>query len=265
MRCVAALAFILAASATALAAQTAERAGAASVGPETIEVPLRERAGRLYVPVRTADGSTLDFLLSTASSVTVLSESGARAVGDGGSLTFAGRAVPLSGSQTLADADLTVDGKVFDGMIGSNALNRFDLLVDAPAGRLLLKSPGPSVEWPGVPLAEPLRLQVFHGVILGLDVEVEGTVYPALLDLGTPGVLANARVMTDAALRERPARSLRIGGATFEDVRVQETDHPVIRAFSAGDSGFVLVGASVALECVLSLSWVHRELRTCVR
>jgi len=261
MRYMTSILFALALGSTPLIAQ----AGAgADAGHETIEVPVSVHAGRLYVPVRTAAGRTLDFLLGTASSVTVLSESGARAA-DGGALAMGGVAVPMSGSQTLADADLTVDGKVFDGMIGSNTLNRFDVLIDAPGGRMLLKAPAESVEWPGVALSDPVRVQVFHGVILGVDVELDGTDYPGLLDLGTPEILANARVMADGGLSDRPARTLRIGGITLENVPVKETDHPVVRAFSAGGNGFVLVGAPVALDCALSLSWVHREMRTCVR
>jgi hypothetical protein len=39
----------------------------------------------------------------------------------------------------------------------------------------------------------------------------------------------------------------------------------VVRRFAGNDTGFVLVGAHIALDCVLSVSWVHRELRTCVK
>jgi hypothetical protein len=245
---------------TALATPVVEQ----SAGGPGNGVPLHVHAGRLYVPVRTADGAVLDFVLSTGTSVTVLTESAARKLGEGAELTLGGHAVPLDGSQTIPDGSLTTAGKVFDGMIGSNTLNRFDLLIDLPGGKLVLKSPGPRVQWSGVRLSEPVRLQVFHGVILGLDVEVNGSKYGAMLDLGTPAVLANARAMVEAKLAAGPA-TLRLGGVTLTGVSIAETDHPAVARFSTTGNAFLLLGSPVALDCVLSVSWVHRELRTCVK
>jgi hypothetical protein len=253
----------LLAAACAAAALAAPAHGQVAGGMAT-EVPLRVHDGRLYVPVRTAAGAELDFVLSTGTGVTVLSETTARKLGEGAALTLGGQSVPLDGSQTLPDASLVTAGKAFAGMIGANTLNRFDLLIDVPGGKLVLRSPGPSVQWSGVRLSEPVRLQVYHGIALGLEVELNGTKYGALLDLGTAAVLANARAVADAKLSAGPA-TLRIGETTFTDVSIAETDHPVVRRFAGDDTGFVIVGAHIALDCVLSVSWVHRELRTCVK
>lgn len=249
-------ALLLLAGAGPLAAQ------AAAGGP--IEIPLRKQGGRLVVPVRTAGGAELSFVLSTGTAVTVLSESGARRAGKDAQLTLSGLPVPMTHSETVPDASLTVDGKVLDGMIGVNTLNRFDMLVDAPGGRLVLKPTGRSVSWEGLALSEPVRLRVLHGVVLSLDVELNGRPYPAMLDLGTNRVLANERAIAEAGVKGGRAR-VRVGGVTIADAPVAVSDHPVIQRFSPNGDGFVLVGAPVALDCVIAVSWVHRELRTCVR
>lgn len=229
-----------------------------------VEVPLRAHGGRIIVPVNTADGGKLDFILTTGSGVTVLTESTARRLGPGAALTLGGLPVPMDGAQTVPDASLRTAGRDLAGMIGPNMLNAFDILVDVPGGRLVLKPVGRAVTWDGVALSEPVRLRVYHGIVLGLDVEMNGKPYPAMLDLGTPGVLVNERVISEAGVTGGRA-TLRLGGRTFRDVPTQATDHPVIQRFSPNGDGFVLVGTAVALDCAVSVSWVHRELRTCVR
>ncbi|GMV06262.1 MAG: hypothetical protein AMXMBFR53_25380 [Gemmatimonadota bacterium] len=237
----------------------------AQTGPAgPVEVPLRTHGGRLIVPVKAADGAQLDFILTTGSGVTVLSESAARRLGEGAALTLGGLPVPMDGAQTVPDASLRTSGRDFAGMIGPNMLNAFDILVDVPGRRLVLKPVGRAVSWEGVALSEPVRLRVYHGIVLGLDVELNGKPYPAMLDLGTPGVLVNARVFSEAAVTGGRA-SLELGARTFADVPTEATDHPAIQRFSPNGDGFVLVGSAVALECAVSVSWVHRELRTCVR
>lgn len=230
---------------------------------DAVEVPLRVRGGRLHVPVRGPDGPELDFVLSTGTAVTVLSESLATRVGLDADLELGGVPVDMLHARALPDGDLAAGGDAFDGMIGPNTLNDFDALVDAPGGRLLLRPVGPRVRWEGVALSDPVRLRVYHGIVLGLDVELNGTAYPAMLDLGTPGVLVNDGVIRDAGDAADGPWRLRVGGATWDDVPVTESDHPVIRRFSPSGDGFVLVGTAVALECAISVSWVHRELRTC--
>lgn len=237
-------------------------AQARPAGP--VEVPLRTHGGRFIVPVKAADGAELDFILSTGSAVTVLSQSTARRLGEGAALTLGGLPVPMDGAQTLPDASLRTAGRDFAGMIAPNMLNAFDILVDAPRGRLVLKPVGRAVSWEGVALSEPVRLRVYHGIVLGLDVEMNGRPYPAMLDLGTPGVLVNERVVSEAGVTGGRA-TLKLGARTFADVPTEVTDHPAIQRFSPGGDGFVLVGTAVSLDCAVSVSWVHREMRTCVR
>jgi hypothetical protein len=254
------LATLLLAASGAAVGPTAARAqdGAA------VEVPLSVRAGRLVVPVRAADGTELSFLVSTGSAVTVLSASGATRAG-GGPLTLGGLPVDLEGHQTVDDATLRVDGVVMDGLVSNNTLNDFDVLFDVPGGRLLLKPFGRAVTWPGVTLSEPVRLRVYHGVVLALDVEVQGRTYPAMLDLGAPALLVNQAVLDEAGVTGGTVERFALGATEFRDLPVRVSDHPSIARFSPGGDGFVVVGAPPAMACAIAVSWVHRELRTCVR
>lgn len=247
-----------------LLAALASPAAAQAPAGAPVEVALRTHGGRLIVPVRSANGEDLEFIVSTGSTATVLTESAAKRVGDAG-LTLGGLTVPMDGSQTVPDGSLTTAGTRFDGMIGGNMLSAYDVLFDAPGGRLVLKPVGRAVEWKGESLSEPVRLRVYHGVILGLDVELGGAPYPAMLDLGTPALLVNAAVVKAGGVAGGKAGTLRLGSVTFRDLPAAESDHPVIQRFSPNGDGFVLVGAPIALECAVSVSWVHRELRTCVR
>lgn len=228
-----------------------------------VEIPLSVQAGRLVIPVQAADGTPLRFLVSLGSAVTVLSESGAAKVGEGVP-TMGGLALNMEGSRTLPDASLTVDGVVMDGLVSSSTLNEFDILFDVPGGRMVLKPFGRQVSWPGVELSDPVTLRIYHGLVVALDVEVEGTPYPAMLELGAPALLVNEAVLSENHITDGRA-ALTLGSVTLAGVPIEKSDHPSIERFSPNGDGFVIVGAAAARDCAMALSWVHRELRTCVR
>lgn len=227
-----------------------------------VEVPLRLQDGRLVVSAQAPDGAELDLYLSTGSPSTVLSESAAARVGEG-PLTVAGLPVPLDGRQIPPDDELILDGTSYAGMITSNMLNRYEILIDVPNGRLVLAPIGPAAPWDGVDLSEPVPLRIFHGVVLSLDIELGGRSYPAMLELGTPRLLVNERVIEETGIEERG--TLRVGGATIPDVPVSLSDHPVIARFSPNGDGFVLLGTPLLADCAVAISWARRELRTCLR
>ncbi|MCH7564761.1 MAG: hypothetical protein IH968_13165 [Gemmatimonadetes bacterium] len=240
-------------------------APAGHVVPDLVEIPLRVHGGQLTVQVEIEDGSTLEFIVSTANMVTVFSKKGEARVGDS-QLSVAGLPVSTYGSQTVDDSSLTTDdGTVIDGILGSNFLNQFDVLIDAPGGRLVLRKPGREVEWDGVTLSDPVRLRLLHGVILTLDVELNGHAYPAMLDIGTSSVVVNERVKTEASLEDDGVATLKVGNTTHTELPVQVRDLPLFERFSPNGDGFVLVGAPLALDCAVSISYVRQELRTCVR
>ncbi|HSM03412.1 MAG TPA: hypothetical protein VK858_02275 [Longimicrobiales bacterium] len=241
---------------------------AQTAAPPVLEVPLHHHEGRLWVPVRGTDGTELRFLLSTGVPYTMFSETGARRQEAAGALTIGGlpgAPVDLEGAQTLGDDALTHGGERFDGMLAPNTLSAFDVLLDAPGGRMLLRPVGPPVSWEGYELSRPVRLQVYHGVVIALQVAMGGTGVPAMLELGTPVVLGNPAVGDAGAIVDGRAPSLEIGGATWTDLPAEVRDHPSIRRFSPEGDPFVIVGGVIAVDCALSISWVRTELRTCVR
>lgn len=229
---------------------------------ETIDVPLTLSAGRLAVPVSAQDRGELTFFVSTGSAVTVLTESAARRVGETRELRLGGVEIPLEGARTVSDGQLSWGGVGFDGIVGVNTLNHFDVLFDVPGGRMLLRDPGPSTDWPGTALGDPARIRVYHGVVIGLDVQIDGREYAAMLDLGTPGLVVSG----DVALADEDATvSLDVGTGEALEAPVRIGDIPMLDRWDPNGAGFALVGAVIARDCALSLSWVHREIRRCVR
>lgn len=231
---------------------------------QTVEVPLRMLDGWLVVPVRTGDGRELRFGLSTGSDRTVLSESGEARIGDV-ALDLGGVAVPTEPHATVPDSDLTGGETVLDGQVGSNVLSEYDVLIDVPGGRLVLKSPGRDVSFDGIALSEPVPLRILHGVVISLDVQLNGTTYPASLVLGAATLIANRGVQSELSIGDEGTVTLGLGLADFDNVPVRVLDLDVFDRWSPTGAGFVLVGTPFLSECVASLSWLHRELRTCAR
>ena len=237
--------------------------GLRAQGAEPIEIPLRVEDGRLIVPVEASDGAQLQFIVGT--SYTVLSESGAARVGDQPSLTMGGVAVRTDAVPAFPDEELTVAGKVMDGMVGSSTLNKFDVLIDVPQGRLLLKPIGRSVEWAGVTLSQPVPVRVMHALLFGLDVEFEGKAYGATLELNRPTLVVSQPVKEQTGIDDDDVGTLRLGYASFADTPAEVRDLLLFSAWDPSRKGFVVVGAPITFDCAISLSWVHREIRTCVR
>ena len=248
-----------------LIAAAGQPAIAQTHGGGPVEIPLRVEGGRLLVPVEADDGTRFEFALSTGTGVTVLSQSAATRLGGQTALTVGGVPVQTEGSQTLPDERLTTDGDLLDGMIGSNTLNQFDVLIDVPGGRLVLKPIGRAVEWAGMVMSEPVRLLVMHGVVLGLDVELDGRPYKAMLDVGTPTLIVNGAVQRHLRLENEATGTLSLGSAALPDLPVRVRDLDILKRWDPNGEGFVLVGAPVTYDCAISISWVHQEMRTCVR
>ena len=246
-----------------LAAFIAAPAVAQTHEAKTIEIPLRVHGGKMIVPVEAPDGTQLEFIVSTY--MTLISETGAKRIAGRTELALGGVPVSIEDAQVLDDADLTVAGKVFDGVVGSQTLNRFDVLFDAPGGRLVLKQTRRSVEWGGMTMSDPVPLRVYHGVVLGLDVELNGRAYPAMLDVGMGSLAVNERVRTEASIEGDRVGTFRVGGTIYRDLPVRVLENAAFGRWSPNGEGFVYVGAPIAVDCAISVSFVHQELRTCVR
>ena len=240
-------------------------AGRSAQAEDPVEVPLRVVDGHLLVPVDVGMPEPMDFIVSNGNGMLVLSESVAAHLGDSPTLHLGGLAVPTAGFVTSPDERLRVDGETAGGLIAGNMLNQFDVLIDVPGGRLVLKPVGRAVSWEGVTLSEPMPVRVYHGIALSFDVELDGVRYPATLDLFATTLEANQGLQAAAGLEEEDRVDLSIAGANLADLPIRVRDRDVFDRWDPQGPGFVIVGAPVAYDCAISISYVHQELRSCVR
>ncbi len=166
---------------------------------------------------------------------------------------------------TVPDEELAISGTVPAGVLGGMTLNKFDVLIDVPNQRLVLKPIGRSVRWDGVTLSNPVRLTLFHGVLARVDVEVGGQVFGGLLDLAAPHMAVNEPVRTATQFSGDRLDSFRMGYSGWPDLAVVVTDSPTFQGWDPEGRGFVIIGAPVAYECAIAISWAHAELRTCIQ
>jgi hypothetical protein len=231
---------------------------------DEIEIPMRVVEGRFVVTVSTEEGVEMDFALSTGNGTTVLTETGSAIIDNHGAPSMGGIWISMEDPAVIPDSRLSSDGTIM-GMIGSNTLNEFDILIDAPGGRLVLKKAGPPVQWAGVSLSEPSPLRVLHGTVLSFDVSLNGQSFGAMLDVGTQTVVVNSGALAKLGVDEESSVSLGVGAVTLGDVSMMVEDSEVLGRFDPDNNGFAIIGASMARDCALSVSWIRREIRTCVR
>ena len=231
---------------------------------DPIEIPLRVEDGRLMVSVDAPGGKQFDFILTLGMSM--LTEAGAAGIGDAkDALTLGGVPFSTEGLQRVPNEYLAVDGKVPAGVVGSMTLNAFDILIDVPGERLVLRQVGRSVTWPGMSLSNPVPLLVFHGALASLDVEVEGEVYRGLLDFQYPELVVNEPVKSKSNLSGDTVPSYRMGYVSYSDLPFQVRDLPLFQGWDPEGKGFVVVGAAAAYDCAIAVSFAHQEMRTCQR
>ncbi len=181
------------------------------------------------------------------------------------SLTLGGVPVETEQAFTVPDEELAISGTVPAGVLGGMTINKFDVLIDAPNQRLVLKPIGRSVRWDGVTLSNPVGLMLFHGVLARVDVEVGGQVFGGLLDLAAPHMAVNEPVRTATQFSGDRLDSFRMGYSGWPDLAVVVTDSPIFQGWDPEGRGFVIIGAPVAYECAIAISWAHAELRTCIQ
>jgi hypothetical protein len=230
----------------------------------SLQVPLSVQGGRLAVTVIAA-GTELTFAVTTGAPVTVLTESTARLLDSAEGVSLAGLEIPTAQAHTIPDEELATPEGQLAGMIGGDVLSRFDVLLDVPGGRLVLKPVGAAVSWPGTTLSEPKRLRIYHGVIIGLDVELDGRPLQAMLDLGTPAVVVNEGARPKGVTGGEARTEVALGTVTLSDLPLLVRDLPLFERWDPDARGFALIGAPVAWDCAIALSWAHAEMRTCLR
>lgn len=234
-----------------------------TVGSDPIEIPLKMVDGRLAVTVEGPDRGSYDFVLALG--MTYLTRSAAARIGNGlSSLTLGG--VPVDTEEVVSVPDTYFgDGHRFAGVIGGATLNGFDILIDVPNGRLVLKPIGRTVRWDGVSLTSPVNVEVFHDVLIRTQVQIGDDVYSGLLDLEAPTLQVNQPVQAAAGFSGGTIDSFRMGYSGWEELQIAVTDSPVFGRWVPVGTGFVIIGAEVARDCAIAISWFHSELRTCRR
>ena len=228
------------------------------------EVPLRLVDGRPVVTVATKEGHGIDVLVSTGNGVTVLSETAASHL-EGQTLWLGDVEIDTTSPHEIPDEELVYGGVQLHGILGSNTLNRYDVLLDAPGGRLVLQDIGPRVEWSGADLGDPVPLRIYHGIVIGLDVTVDGRAYGAMLDTGASAILLNAGAADASGIEEAGTADVTFGAEAISGTAVRRSDAAIFERWDPDGNGFVIVGASIAEGCAVAISWVHQEMRMCAR
>jgi predicted aspartyl protease len=271
------------------------------------EVPIEVDGEWLIVPVE-ARGRSYRFILDTGATTGALSRSlarqlGLQAVAEAKLSGASGQArVPVvttkmlrlgdaragSWEKYVLDDEVLADGddRRFDGIVGSDLLKYYDVLIDAPGRILRLYKRGTTDEDSG-PVVGPDDAVSFERVrrgIIRFEVLVNGSAVDAVLDSGSPVLLLNPTAadatgvtVTDEPVSEQSrgigseevptygARiaSIRIGGTSLEVLDGEVADLPIFGRLGLDDRPAMLLGSPFLLRCPLLISWSERELRFC--
>ncbi|NKB88734.1 MAG: hypothetical protein GKS06_10985 [Acidobacteria bacterium] len=228
-----------------------------------LEVPLAMSMNHLAVPVMAADGTELQFMLSTGTPSTLISESAA-AKGAIADLMMAG--LPIGNdAQVIPDANLEVDGHQFDGIVSASILSSYDVLLDVPKGRMMMRPLGPPAEWQGVELGEPVALRIFHGFVMATDLQLNGHDYMAQFEIGINKVIVNEPVTQTLGFEGETIGAVTVAGREFGGLPVSHMEIDVFERWDPDGNGFVLLGAPIARDCAIAISWIRAELQVCAQ
>ena len=130
---------------------------------------------------------------------------------------------------------------------------------------MVLKPIGRSVRWEGVPLTNAVPLRVYHGMLLSVDIELEGMVFGGVLDLGPSAIIISEAARAKSGAEGDRAAKFRMGYGTFTDVPIRMEELAIFQGWDPEGKGFVMIGAPVTYDCAIAISWAHAEMRTCLR
>ena len=77
-------------------------------------------------------------------------------------------------------------------------------------------------------------------------------------------LLAPSFNFSSSTISDGTVSSFRMGYGSWSDQPAQVVDSPVFGGWDPEGLGFAIIGASVAYDCALAISWYHAELRTCL-
>lgn len=282
--------------------------------PGPVTVRLNSVDGWLVVEVGFGeDGDTLRFIVDTGASASAVSShtverfalrrtGRVEAVGASGSASLDMVALPtlrigeieirnlralvLDGA-TLTPYGGRLDGyAALDGVVGVDILRRFDVLFDAPSGRMVLFDPGDAPDDLDGRFSAPVAISSRSRPLLRHQVWVNGAPMTGVLDSGSRRIVLNgtaarlAGVEALAGSEERTAPGvgtqettqqvitidrLQAGGLTLESVDGHLGDLPIFAALDLGSTPAVLLGAPALSGCPVFVSYSTSTVRYCRR
>jgi len=280
---------------------------------DPVTVPLTSTDGWLVVPVVFGvGGDTLRFIVDTGASASAVSDHTAErfalrpagrveAVGASGSASLEVVALPLVRigevevrdlraivleEETLTPFGGRLDGyAALDGVVGVDILRRYDVVLDAPAGRMTLFPPGEEPQDVDRRFSPPVATSSRTPPLLRHRVRVNGAPMTAVLDSGSRRIVLNsaaaqlAGVDAIAGSEERNApgvgaqettqrvvaiERLQAGGLTLESVDGHLADLPIFAALGLRSTPAVLLGAPVLRNCPVFVSYSTGTVRYCL-
>ncbi len=271
------------------------------------EVPIEVEDRWLVVPVE-GHGQAFRFIMDTGATTGAVSKSVARrlglepvaaaklsgASGQARAHVVSTRVLRLGAARAgerekyVLDDEVLADGdeRRFDGIVGSDLLKYYDVLIDAPAGVLRVYRRGTTDSNSGG-VVGPSQAVPFERVrrgIIRLEVEVNGSVVDAVLDSGSPALILNAAAAEAANLQvsEHPVSeqvrglgsekvstfearidSIRVGPTVLRSLPGEVADLPIFGRLGLDDRPAMLLGSPVLLRCAVLISWRDRTLRFC--
>ncbi|MDH3224783.1 MAG: hypothetical protein OEO23_13775, partial [Gemmatimonadota bacterium] len=88
--------------------------------------------------------------------------------------------------------------------------------------------------------------------------------YRGTLDLGRAASVGNVGLGDAEGLGAGGAVRLGLAGAEKPGYSVEIQDLEIFQRWAPDGGPFLIVGAGLATECAIAISWAHQEIRTCV-
>lgn len=188
------------------------------------------------------------------------------------------------------DATLTPDGgrlkedDPLDGVLGADVLRRFDVLLSAPEGSMILFDPGQTPHDVEERFSAPVPVSPASRPLLRHQVHIEGVRMTGVLDSGSRRVVLSstaariAGIAPEVGREERSAPGVggqetiqrpvvvgrvQAGGLLLEAVPAHVADLPAFAALGAASVPIVLLGAPVLAHCPAFISYSAGTVRYC--
>lgn len=197
---------------------------------------------------------------------------------------FFGGANARPGHRVIVDDDFVTDpaGVRYDGVIGTDLLERYDVLIDGPRREMHLYQAGRAPRSGG--LGPPIPMGDLGRALVHFTVRVNGREVAAILDTGAPYTVLNTAAALEAGVEITGApfplasrgigsgtvgavsvrlTSLDIGTTRFSDVAAVVSELALFEALDLSDRPLAIIGAPVAEACEILVSRARGFVSVC--